>query len=173
MTENQSTALMDKETPKAPAIPAEETLAITPAPGAGPASLEKTLRRLEEQSAIRTELALKRLFWVRLGSVFLGVTMAVVMLTAATLMPRVQASLDATDVVMDNLTQLSQRIEEADLPAILENLDQTLTQSRASLGEVSGAMESISAIDFAGLSEAIQDLQRVLRNPLGSLFGRG
>lgn len=150
-------------------------LAITPAPHTEetPFSMEKTLRRLEEQSALQTELAQKRLFWGRLGCVFLGVTMAVVFFTAVTLSPRIEATLDNADLVMEHLTQLSQQLQEADLPDILENLNKTLTQSRASLGDVSEAVRSISAIDFAGLNDAILDLQRVLRNPIGSLFGRG
>lgn len=174
MTETGSAALAEKE-PSALILPSVEPPAPAPGPDleTGPASLEKTLLRLEEQSAIRTELAKKRLFWVRLGSLFLGVTMAVAVYAAATLMPQAQSALDTATVVMDSLTQLSRQLQEADLPAILENLDQTLTQSRSSLTDASEAVRSISAIDFAGLNEAILDLQRVLRNPLGSLFGRG
>lgn len=177
MTETESTALMEKETAEDPGAPAAETLAITPVPepevGPDPTFLEKTLRRLEEQSVLQTALAKKRLFWVRLGSLFLGVTMAVVLLTASTLTPQIETALDTANGVMENLTRLSAQLEEADIPAILENLDRTLTQSRSSLTDVSEAVRSISAIDFAGLNQAILDLQRVLRNPLGSLFGRG
>lgn len=152
-----------------------QEFAITPASGPeeAPFSMEKTLRRLEEQSVIQTELAQKRLFWGRLTAVFIGITMAVVALATARLMPRIQTTLDNADLVMEQLTRLSQQLEEADIPSILENLDKTLTQSRASLEDVSEAVRSISAIDFAGLNQAILDLQRVLRNPIGSLFGRG
>ena len=164
MTETTSTALVERG-PAPLAVPGGEL--------PEPPTLEGTLRRLEEQSALQTQLAAKRLFWVRLGSVFLGVTMAVVLMAAATLIPRAQASLDTADAVMESLAQLSGQLQEADLPAILENLDQTLTQSRSSLTDVSEAVRSISAIDFASLNNAILDLQKVLRNPLGSLFGRG
>lgn len=136
-------------------------------------SMERTLRRLEEQSLLQTQLAQKRLFWGRLSAVFIGVTMAAVLLTVMTLTPRLQATLDNADLVMEQLTQLSEQLQEADIPAILENLNKTLTQSRASLVDVSEAVRSISSIDFAGLNEAILELQRVLRNPIGSLFGRG
>ena len=60
----------------------------------------------------------------------------------------------------------------ADIPAILDNLDQTLTESRASLAEASEAVQAVSSIDFASLNTAILDLKRLLENPLGSLFGR-
>lgn len=152
-----------------------QELAITPVSHLEetPFSIEKTLRRLEEQSVLQTELAQKRLFWGRLGSIFLGVTMAVVFFTAATLTPKVNTTLENADLVMEQLTQLSGQLQEADIPAILENLNKTLTQSRASLADVSKAVDSLSSIDFAGLNGAILDLQKVLRNPLGSLFGRG
>lgn len=183
MTETETTALLEKETAEAAeavgtaktAEPAGTplTVAAVPEPETEPAALEKNLRRLEEQSALQTALAKKRLFWVRLGSVFLGVTMLIVLVTVTTLMPQLEAALDTAGGVMENLTQLSAQLQEADLPAILENLDKTLTQSRSSLVDVSEAVRSISSIDFAGLNDAILDLQRVLRNPLGSLFGRG
>lgn len=169
MTETESAAVIEieKETPEVPA-------AVAPAPE--PASPEETLRRLEEQSALRTELTKKLLFWTRLGALFLGVTMMIALLAAVRLtqlVPQVEEALDTAGVVMENLTQLSRQLQDADIPAILENLDRTLTQSRSSLTDVSEAVQAISAIDFAGLGQAIQDLQRVLRNPIGSLFGRG
>ena len=171
MTESEATALMEKETPDPTAILPVEPLA--PAPEAEPVTIETTLRRLEEQSAFQTELAKRRLFWVRLGSVFLGATMAAVVLAVLILVPRAQATLDAVDVVMENLTQLSQQLQGADIPAILENLDQTLSQGRSSLTDISEAVRSISSIDFEGLNRAIQDLQRMVKNPIGSLFGLG
>lgn len=154
---------------------AAQELSITPVPHPEetPFSMEKTLRRLEEQSVIQTRLAQKRLFWGRLSAVFIGVTMAVVVLAVVTLTPRVQTTLDNADLVMGQLTRLSQQLQEADIPSILENLNKTLTQSRASLADVSEAVRSISSIDFASLNQAILDLQKVLRNPIGSLFGRG
>lgn len=169
MTENGTAALMEKETPETTAILPVEV----PGTEAGPVSIETTLRRLEEQSVLQTELARRRLFWVRLGSVFLGVTMGLAMLAALILIPRAQATLDAVDVVMENLTQLSQQLQGADIPAILENLDRTLSQGRSSLTDISEAVRSISSIDFEGLNRAIQDLQRMVKNPIGSLFGLG
>ena len=92
MTETESTALLEKESAGAPAEP----LAITPVPEPKaepePASLEKTLRRLEEQSALQTELAKKRLFWARLSGVFLGLTMLIVLVTVSTLTTQIESA---------------------------------------------------------------------------------
>lgn len=172
MTETESAAVIEKETAEVPAIAAEPE----PEPASGPAFPEETPFRPKDQSDLRTELMKKQLFWTRLGSIFLGVTMMVALLAAARLMrlvPQAEAALETAGVVMENIDQLSRQLQDADIPAILENLDRTLTQSRSSLTDVSEAVRAISAIDFAGLGEAIQDLQNVLKNPIGSLFGRG
>lgn len=172
MTETETTALAERE-PSPLAVPPAPDPAPAPDPEQDLSPVERTLRRLEEQSLLQTQLSQKRLFWAQLGGVFLGVTMAVVVLAALILVPRAQAALDAADVVMDNLTQLSQQLQGADIPAILENLDKTLDQGRSSLGDISEAVRAFSEIDFEGLNQAIQDLQRMTRNPLGSLFGLG
>lgn len=172
-----------REAPAQPAAPAEEPPAPAPkpqksapslaAPSPAEARVESLLRRLEEQSALQTKLAKKRLFWGRLSALCVGVMAAVLVFTVNTLMPRVESVLGTANSTLSSITILSQQLQDADIPAILENLDQTLTEGRASLNEASQAVQSVATIDFASLNQAILDLQRLLSNPLGSLFGRG
>lgn len=156
--------------------PAPQAAAVAPppapAPGADTGRIEALLRRLEEQSSLQTKLAKKRLFWGRLSCACLGVMAAAVVLTAGTLTPRVEVTLSQANQALGDINILAQQLEMADIPAILDNLDQTLTESRASLAEASEAVQAVSSIDFASLNTAILDLKRLLENPLGSLFGR-
>ena len=101
------------------------------------------LLRLEEQSAAQTALAKKRLFWSR------------------------------ADVTLDHIAIIAQQLEAADIPGVLDNLNQTLNEGRESLNEASESIQEISAIDFAALNAAILDLQKLVKNPLGSIFSRG
>lgn len=176
MTDAENTAVMEKEkevvnsleAPPPPAPPPE----APPAPGADTVRLEALLRQIEEQSLFRTQLAKKQLFWGRLTALFMGVMAATVVFTVSSVLPQVESVLGTASSTMDSITRLSMELQGADIPAILENLDQALTEGRASMADASEAMQSVSSIDFASLNAAILDLQRVLENPLGSLFGR-
>ena len=134
---------------------------------------EELLRKLEEQSALRTAMARKQLQLTRLSTLFVGVMAAAVVLFVGLCLPRVNATLGYADGALQNLQAVTQQLQEADLAAILRNLDQTLTEGRVSLQDASEAMRNISAVDFEGLNKAITDLQKVLNNPIGSIFGFG
>ena len=94
------------------------------------------------------------------------------MLLAGRVIPAVERTLTNANTTLLEITTLAQQLEGADIPAILDNLDQTLTESRASLVEASEAVQAVSSIDFESLNQAILDLKRLVENPLGSLFGR-
>ncbi len=94
------------------------------------------------------------------------------MLLAGRVIPAVERTLTNANTTLLEVTTLAQQLEGADIPAILDNLDQTLTESRASLAEASEAVQAVSSIDFESLNQAILDLKRLVENPLGSLFGR-
>ena len=85
---------------------AEETMAVQAAPEtsleaqnqskgilAGEARLETALRRLEEQSALQTVLAKKRLFYARLSAAFLAVTAIAVVWMVGQVIPQVERTL--------------------------------------------------------------------------------
>jgi len=142
-----------------------------PPADSGEARLEALLRRLEEQSALQTALAKKRLFYARLGALFLAAAAIALVWMAGRLIPQVEVTLDSANDALQNVDTVVRQLEEADIPAILENLDQTLLEGRESIAEASDALRQVSSIDFASLNKAIQDLQGVLENPLGSLVG--
>lgn len=149
-----------------PAVPKEE-----PVPAAGEARLEAALRRLEEQSALQTTLAKKRLLYARLSAAFLAVTAIAVVWMVGQVIPQVERTLSIADTTMQDVDLVMQQLAAADIPGILENLDQTLSEGRESIADASDALQQVSSIDFASLNKAIQDLQGVLENPLGSLVG--
>ena len=130
------------------------------------------LQKLGREAEAQTAMAKKQLNLARLSAAFLGVMAAAVVLFVGVALPRVNATLANADSTLQGLEAVTKQLEEADLAAILGNLDQTLTDGRESLADASEAMQRVSSIDFESLNKAITDLQRVLDNPLGSLFGR-
>ena len=150
MDEKENTATLEKQE-----VP--QTGAAAPDPSA--ARVETLLRRLEEQSVLQTRLST-------------AVFAVALMLLAGRVIPAVERTLTNANTTLLEVTTLAQQLEGADIPAILDNLDQTLTESRASLAEASEAVQAVSSIDFESLNQAILDLKRLVENPLGSLFGR-
>ena len=132
--------------------------------------IKTLLLRLEEQSAAQTALAKKRLFWSRFTALFLAVAVA---LMAGRVIPAVENTLSRADVTLDHIAIIAQQLEAADIPGVLDNLNQTLNEGRESLNEASESIQEISTIDFAALNAAILDLQKLVKNPLGSIFSRG
>jgi len=133
--------------------------------------LEAMLKRLEEQSALQTAIAKKRLFYSRLSAAFLGAAALAMIWLAGRVIPQVELTLSNANSALQTVEVVAQQLNAADIPAILENLDQTLVEGRESINEASEALQRVSDIDFAGLNRAISDLQQVLENPLGSLVG--
>lgn len=156
----------------APEAPASAQ-SIQPAGAPAPAEirLEATLRRLEEQSALQTAIAKKRLFYSRLGAAFLAAAAFALVWMAGRVIPQVERTLSAANSALATVDIIGQQLAYSDIPGILENLDQTLLEGRESINEASEALQQVSEIDFAGLNQAILDLQEVLENPLGSLVG--
>lgn len=149
---------------------------LTPAPQPIPQEdrLEAALKRLEEQTALQTALAKKRLFYSRLSAAFLAVAAVSLVWVAGRvvrIIPQAELTLSSANSALQSVDLLAQQVAAADIPAILENLDQTLVEGRESISEASEALQQVSDIDFAGLNQAILDLQQVLENPLGSLVG--
>ena len=159
MDEKENTATLEKQE-----VPQTGTAAPSPAPDPSAARVETLLRRLEEQSVLQTKLAKNRLST--------AVFAVALMLLAGRVIPAVERTLTNANTTLLEVTTLAQQLEGADIPAILDNLDQTLTESRASLAEASEAVQAVSSIDFESLNQAILDLKRLVENPLGSLFGR-
>ena len=154
MDEKENTATLEKQE-----VPQTGAAAPSPAPDPSAARVETLLRRLEEQSVLQTKLAKKRLFWARLSTAVLAVAL---MLLAGRVIPAVERTLTNAKTTLLEVTTLAQQLEGADIPAILDNLDQTLTESRASLAEASEAVQAVSSIDFESLNQAILDLKRLV-----------
>ena len=90
---------------------------------------------------------------------------------AGRVVPQVERTLDSANSALASVDSIGQQLAAADIPGILENLDQTLMEGRESIKEASEALRQVSEVDFASLNQAILDLQKVLENPLGSIIG--
>lgn len=141
------------------------------APIAGEHRLEAVLKRLEEQADFQTAIAKKRLFYSRLSAAFLAAAALALVWMAGRVVPQVERTLDSANSALASVDSIGQQLAAADIPGILENLDQTLMEGRESIKEASEALRQVSEVDFASLNEAILDLQKVMENPLGSIIG--
>ena len=151
--------------------PVETTQPAPEAPAPAESRLEAALARLEEQLSLQTALAKKRLFYARLSAAFLALAAFALVWMGGQILPQVENTLHYADSALRSVDSVARQLASADIPAILDNLDQTLLEGRESINEASDALQQVSEIDFAGLNRAILDLQKVLENPLGSLVG--
>ena len=153
--------------------PAAPSTGLEPAPASEiPAPAEDRLAMTGLMAdVLQTALAKKRLFYARLSAAFLALAAFALVWMAGRVLPQVESTLGSANSALQSVDIVAQQLAGADIPAILDNLDQTLLEGRESIAEASDALQQVSEIDFDGLNQAILDLQKVLENPLGSLMG--
>ena len=164
-TELQSAPLQEE------ASPAQEEEAREASPQ------ERTVQLLEElcQNSRRQEESLRaQLRMTRLCAGFLGGALALMVLAACILLPRVSSLFVQAQQTMDNLQTVTQDLSQIDFQRTAEGINDLIAQSgstmETALEEVQKALSVIEGMDVEGLNAAISDLQRAIR-PLADLFG--
>ena len=115
------------------------------------------------------ELARQQRFLSTVITTALLVILCLFLLAGSLVIPRLSAFCQRADAAMTQLETLSAQLEQADLPAALENLD---TLASASQDGMQQALDAINAIDTDALNDTISDLAEVIA-PLSQLFGTG
>ena len=115
------------------------------------------------------ELARQQRFLSTVITTALLVILCLFLLAGSLVIPRLSAFCRRADSAMTQLETLSAQLEQADLPAALENLD---TLASASQDGMQQALDAINAIDTEALNDTISDLAEVIA-PLSQLFGTG
>lgn len=167
-------------------VPAAETFSADPGeeeqPGEfvfreEPSPQEETIQLLRQmcQSAQRQEEHLRaQLKMTRFCAGFLGGMLAVMILTAAILLPWIGSLAGQAQQAMGDLQVVTENLSRIDFAATIEGVDKLVVQSGTSLEtalkDVQEALATIEKLDIDGLNAAISDLQKAVK-PLANLFG--
>ena len=115
--------------------------------------------------AARQQLLLSK---IRLG--LTGFLTALVLLAFLLWGPRLHRSLQNADHAFDSLEMVASQLVQADIPALLSDMDQLAAKGKDSLEAMEKAAEVLEKIDMDQLNRAIADLQKAV-SPLAKLFG--
>ena len=112
---------------------------------------------------MKRQCGLLRVIAALVAGVFL-----VVLVSAVQLVPKATDILVQAEQVLGNLANVTKELEQADLPGLIDNLNNLVEESGEGIQE---AMETLGNVDIDTLNQAIGDLQAIVE-PLARLFGR-
>jgi len=124
--------------------------------------LRELLERLDQSNRQQARYAR----WQCMFSILSAVCVIGLFVLVYTLMPQVQELSAQTQVVLTNLTQVTDQLADMDLGAMIENVDELVVTSQSGVDQ---AMKKLNQIDFDTLNQAISDLSDVVE-PLASFF---
>jgi len=124
--------------------------------------LRELLERLDQSNRQQARYAR----WQCMFSILSAVCVIGLFVLVYTLMPQVQELSAQTQVVLSNLTQVTDQLADMDLGAMIENVDELVVTSQSGVDQ---AMKKLNQIDFDTLNQAISDLSDVVE-PLASFF---
>ena len=124
--------------------------------------LRELLERLDQSNRQQAKFAR----WQCIFSIASAVCIVGLFVLVYSLMPQVQELTTQTEVVLENLTEVTDQLAGMDLGTMVENVDELVITSQAGVEQ---AMEQLNAIDFETLNQAIEDLAAVIE-PLANFF---
>ena len=124
--------------------------------------LRELLERLDQSNRQQARYAR----WQCMFSILSAVCVIGLFVLVYTLMPQVQELTAQTEVVLTNLTQVTDQLADMDLGTMIENVDELVVTSQSGVDQ---AMKKLNQIDFDTLNQAIGDLSDVVE-PLASFF---
>ena len=124
--------------------------------------LRELLERLDRSNRQQARYAR----WQCVFSVAAAVCIVGLFVLVYTLMPQVRELTEKTEVVLTNLTEVTDQLAGMDLGTMVENVDELVVTSQAGVEQ---ALEQLNAIDFETLNQAIGDLSDVVE-PLANFF---
>ena len=123
--------------------------------------LQTILQAIQESNGQQLKVARRQYRLILFFALLLILAMAVLVVMTGMTFARLNTTLQNIEVITAELA-------EADLPAMIGNINELVTSSQTS---VDLATEKISGIDFDALNQSIRDLQSIVQ-PLARLFGR-
>ena len=133
-------------------------------------SEKELLLQMAQDARITAQNSQKQLKLARIRLVLLVLFLAAALIFAATWTPKIEAMLEKTDLLLDDLAQVTEQIESADIPGLMESMDQLAEEGVPSLQSIREAAETLGDLNMEKLNQAISDLQKAI-SPLARLFG--
>jgi len=124
--------------------------------------LRELLERLDRSNRQQARYAR----WQCIFGVAAAVCIVGLFVLVYTLMPQVRELTEKTEVVLTNLTEVTDQLANMDLGTMVENVDELVVTSQAGVEQ---ALEQLNAIDFETLNQAIGDLSDVVK-PMADFF---
>lgn len=124
--------------------------------------LRELLERLDQSNRQQAKYAR----WQCIFSIASAVCIVGLFVLVYTLMPQVQALTAQTEVVLANLTEVTDQLAGMDLGTMVENVDELVVTTQAGIEQT---MHQLNTIDFNTLNQAIEDLSAVIE-PLAKFF---
>lgn len=126
------------------------------------------MKQIEASNAGQETYARKQYFMSQITAAASIVILGIVLYVAATLMPKVNATFEHLNLVMEDLQVITSELAEADLDGMITNVNQLVSSSQKDVEE---ALTKVNAIDFDNLNKAIKDLSDVIA-PLAKFVNR-
>lgn len=128
------------------------------------------LKQIAQNTEIAAQSAQKQLLFskIRLGLTGFLTSLALFALLLGG--PKRYRSLQNADRTFSSLETVSSQLVQADIPALLADVDQLAAKGEESLEAIQKASEVLEKIDMDRLNQAIADLQKAV-SPLAKLFG--
>ncbi len=113
------------------------------------------MKRLESSNAAQERYA-KKQYKMSLISAAANVTVLIlVIFLVLTLMPKINATFEDLNAVMENVESITKELSEVDIEGMVSNIDDLVVGSSDSLTQ---AMKKLNAIDIEKLNDAIRNL---------------
>ena len=113
------------------------------------------MKRLETSNAAQERYA-KKQYKMSLISAAANVTVLIlVIFLVLTLMPKINATFEDLNAVMENVESITKELSEVDIEGMVSNIDDLVVGSSDSLTQ---AMKKLNAIDIEKLNDAIRNL---------------
>lgn len=125
------------------------------------------MEKLEKSNAGQEKYAKKQYRMSQITALASILVLCAVLYTSSSLIPKVNQLLDDIQVSVTNIQDISQDLADADLPKMIQDVDNLVSTSESS---IQTAVDKLNSIDFDALNSAITDLSNIVR-PLGRLFG--
>ena len=126
--------------------------------------LKELLERLDESNRQQVKFAKRQCAF----SIVSAVCVIGLFVLVYSLMPQVQELTAQTEIVLANLTQVTDQLAGMDLGAMVENVDELVITSQTGVEQ---AMQKLNTINLETLNQAIGDLADVIE-PLANFFNR-
>lgn len=126
------------------------------------------MERIERSNAGQEKYARKQYRMSQITALASVIILAVVLYTASILIPKINATYQNMQLILEDMRVITSELAESDLDQMISNVDHLVVSSEKNIND---ALIKVNSIDIEELNRAIQSLSDVVE-PLAQFFGR-